>query len=94
MLNTSAHTDSFARDNLPPQDQWPDFLLDKFDYPKTLNAGAELTDAMVEKGVIAGVPLSRLEPKADPNLLLVCATETSSDEDIIAYGTALKEVLS
>ena len=55
---------------------------------------AEVLDAMVEKGVIAGVPLSRLEPKADPNLLLVCATETSSDEDIAAYGVALKEVLS
>ena len=54
----------------------------------------QVLDAMVEKGVIAGVPLSRLEPKADPNLLLVCATETSSDEDIAAFGVALKEVLS
>ena len=54
----------------------------------------QVLDAMVEKGVIAGVPLSRLEPKADQNLLLVCATETSSDEDIAAYGAALKEVLS
>ena len=49
---------------------------------------------MVDKGVIAGVPLSRLAPDADPNLLLVCATETSSDEDIAAFGAALKEVLS
>ena len=53
-----------------------------------------VVDAMVEKGVIAGVPLSRLAPEADPNLLLVCATETSSDEDIAAFGDALKEVLS
>lgn len=50
MLNPSAHTDSFARDNLPPQDQWPDLLLDGFDYPDRLNAGVELTDAMVAKG--------------------------------------------
>ena len=55
---------------------------------------AEVVDAMVDKGVIAGVPLSRLAPDADPNLLLVCATETSSDEDIAAFEAALKEVLS
>ncbi len=27
--------DSFARDNLPPPEQWPDFLLDGFDYPES-----------------------------------------------------------
>ena len=50
MLGPSAHTDTFARDNLPPADQWPDFLLDGFDYPEWLNAGVELTDRLVEKG--------------------------------------------
>ena len=50
MLGPSAHVDSFTRDNLPPQDQWPDFLLDGFDYPEHLNAGVELTDRMVDKG--------------------------------------------
>ncbi|MEW9837126.1 benzoate-CoA ligase family protein [Mesorhizobium marinum] len=50
MLGPSAHSDTFARDNLPPEDQWPDFLLDGFDYPDRLNAGVELTDRMVEKG--------------------------------------------
>jgi 2-aminobenzoate-CoA ligase len=50
MLGPSAHTDTFARDNLPPLDEWPDFLLDGFDYPERLNAGVELTDRMVEKG--------------------------------------------
>lgn len=50
MLSASAHTDTFSRDNLPPSDQWPDFQLDGFDYPDTLNAGVELTDAMVAKG--------------------------------------------
>ena len=44
MLGPSAHLDTFARDNLPPPDQWPDFLLDGFDYPEYLNAGVELTD--------------------------------------------------
>lgn len=50
MLGPSAHTDTFTRDNLPPQDQWPDFLLDGFDYPDHVNAGVELTDRLVEKG--------------------------------------------
>ncbi|MGF1620013.1 MAG: AMP-binding protein [Rhodomicrobiaceae bacterium] len=46
----SAHTDTFARDNLPPADQWPDFLLEGFDYPDYLNAAVELTDRLVERG--------------------------------------------
>lgn len=50
MLNVSAHTDTFARDNLPPIETWPELLLDGFDYPDHLNAGTELTDAMVAKG--------------------------------------------
>ena len=50
MLGPSAHIDTFARDNLPPQDQWPEFLLDGFDYPDHLNAAVEMTDGMVAKG--------------------------------------------
>ncbi|MET0597394.1 MAG: benzoate-CoA ligase family protein [Mesorhizobium sp.] len=50
MLGPSAHTDTFARDNLPPPQQCPDFLLDGFDYPERINAGVELTDRMVEAG--------------------------------------------
>ncbi|MDX1715433.1 MAG: AMP-binding protein [Anderseniella sp.] len=49
-LLPSAHTDTFARDNLPPFDQWPELLLDGFDYPDRLNAAVELTDRMVEQG--------------------------------------------
>ena len=50
MLGPTAHTDTFARDNLPPQDQWPDLPQEGFDYPDHLNAGVELTDAMVARG--------------------------------------------
>jgi 2-aminobenzoate-CoA ligase len=50
MLGPTAHTDTFARDNLPPASTWPDFLLDGFDYPDYLNAGVELTDRLVENG--------------------------------------------
>jgi 2-aminobenzoate-CoA ligase len=50
MLGPSSHVDTFTRDNLPPQDEWPDFLLDGFDYPEHVNAAVELTDRLVEKG--------------------------------------------
>src|ERR1017187_1499262 len=52
VLGPSAHVDTFARDNLPPFEQWPDLLLDRpeFQYPERLNAGVELTDRMVERG--------------------------------------------
>src|SRR5271166_3755081 len=50
MLGPSAHLDTFTRDRLPPQDEWPELLLDGFEYPEYLNAGVELTDAMVRKG--------------------------------------------
>ena len=49
-MHRSAHTDSFARDNLPPQDAWPDIDLSNFDYGAQLNAAVELTDEMVAKG--------------------------------------------
>ncbi|MEE9313967.1 MAG: AMP-binding protein [Rhizobiaceae bacterium] len=49
-LGPTAHTDTFARDNLPPLDQWADINLGKFNYPEHLNAAVELTDAIVAKG--------------------------------------------
>lgn len=49
-LGPSAHVDTFARDNLPPEDQQPDFLLEDFQYPDYLNAAVELTDRMVGRG--------------------------------------------
>jgi 2-aminobenzoate-CoA ligase len=49
-LGPTAHVDTFARDNLPPFDEWPELLLDGFDYPEHLNAAVELTDRLVEQG--------------------------------------------
>lgn len=46
----TAHVDGFSRENLPDARQWPDLLLDGFDYPDRLNVGVELTDKMVESG--------------------------------------------
>src|SRR5690606_27490316 len=50
MSGYTAHVDTFTRDNLPPPEAQPDFLLDGFDYPEKLNIGVELTDRMVERG--------------------------------------------
>jgi 2-aminobenzoate-CoA ligase len=52
MFERSAHLDTFARDNLPPFDQWPQlsFTLPELQYPKRLNAGVELLDKMVAGG--------------------------------------------
>lgn len=50
MLGPTAHTDSFTRDNLPDAALQPEFRLQGFEYPEHLNAGYELTDAMVARG--------------------------------------------
>jgi len=50
MLGPSGHQDTYARDNLPPIEEWPEIRLDGFEYPEWMNAGVELTDRMVERG--------------------------------------------
>ena len=57
---------------------------------------AEVVEALAEKNILAGVPVSRLEPsKAElENLLVIAATELSTDGDIAALVAALEEVLS
>jgi 2-aminobenzoate-CoA ligase len=50
----TAHIDTFAADNLPPRDQWPEFDFDSLPilqtYPDRMNAGVELLDHMCETG--------------------------------------------
>ncbi|QKV92083.1 AMP-binding protein [Streptomyces sp. NA02950] len=50
-LRPSGHTDTFARDHLPPGGQWPELLLD-LPGPRTpdrLNCGTELLDRTIER---------------------------------------------
>jgi 2-aminobenzoate-CoA ligase len=51
-LSPSAHVDSFAREHLPPRDQWPEFLFDLpgLQYPARLNCVNELLDRHVAQG--------------------------------------------
>ncbi|MFR0356632.1 AMP-binding protein [Streptomyces sediminimaris] len=45
-MNVSAHVDTFARDHLPPREDWPElrFDLPELRYPDRLNCAAELLD--------------------------------------------------
>jgi glycine dehydrogenase subunit 1 len=56
---------------------------------------SEVTDALAAKGIIAGVPGGRLWPGREEteNLLIIAASELTSDEDIAALKTALEEAL-
>ncbi|KAF0105568.1 MAG: glycine dehydrogenase subunit 1 [Hyphomonadaceae bacterium] len=57
---------------------------------------AQAVDELAAKGVLGGVPYSRLDPNCSAqmqNVLLVAATETNTKADIEALATALKEVL-
>jgi glycine dehydrogenase subunit 1 len=55
---------------------------------------AEVVEALAARGVLAGVPVSRLLPDANlDDLLLVASTEVNMDEDRATFVSALKEVL-
>ena len=56
---------------------------------------AEVASELVGRGVLAGVPVSRLYPDHPElaNLLLVASTETNSDRDVALFINALREVL-
>lgn len=52
----------------------------------------EVLEALARRNVIGGYDLSRQYPELG-NALLVCATETRTDEDIETYARALTEIL-
>jgi glycine dehydrogenase subunit 1 len=59
-------------------------------------SAAELVEKLAAKGILGGVPASRLYPTWPEldTVLLLAATETNSDEDIDALVSALKEQLA
>ncbi|MHB1109063.1 MAG: aminomethyl-transferring glycine dehydrogenase subunit GcvPA [Devosia sp.] len=59
-------------------------------------AAAPVIETLARKNILAGVPVSRLEP-GDPtveNLIVLAATELTTDADIAALAQGLKEVLA
>lgn len=57
---------------------------------------AALVEALAARGILGGVPVSRLEPDNPDvaNLLVLAATELTTDEDIAALVAALTEELA
>ena len=61
---------------------------------KLSKPAATAVEALAAKGVLGGVPVSRLLPNAGlDDLLLVASTEVNTDEDRAAFVAALREVL-
>jgi glycine dehydrogenase subunit 1 len=56
---------------------------------------AAIVEALAAKGVLGGVPVSRLEPDRPElaDLIIVASTEVNTHEDRAAYSKALQEVL-
>ncbi len=53
-----------------------------------------VVDALVEKGVVGGVAMKRLNAHAGmDDVLVTCATEMNTEDDMAAFAKALKEVL-
>ncbi|HKS54640.1 MAG TPA: aminomethyl-transferring glycine dehydrogenase subunit GcvPA [Steroidobacteraceae bacterium] len=52
----------------------------------------DVLEALAKRGIVGGYDLSRQYPELG-NALLVCATETRTDEDVAAYAAALSEVM-
>jgi glycine dehydrogenase subunit 1 len=56
---------------------------------------ADVIEKLAAKGVLGGIPVSRLEPDRPDlaDLILVASTEINTDDDRAAFAAALKEVL-
>jgi 2-aminobenzoate-CoA ligase len=82
-LSPSAHLDTFCRDRLPPQDQWPEFRFDlpELSYPERLNCAVELLD--VTAGRFGG-----------DRRCLVSATESWSYGETVRRTNQLARVLT
>ena len=62
---------------------------------RTHRPANEVIESLAGKGVIGGVPVSRLLPEVGlDDLIVVASTETNSESDRAAYAAALSEVLS
>jgi glycine cleavage system P protein (glycine dehydrogenase) subunit 1 len=53
---------------------------------------SDVLEALAKRGIVGGYDLSRQYPDLG-NALLVCATETRTDEDVAQYAAALSEVM-
>ncbi|MEM7279910.1 MAG: glycine dehydrogenase, partial [Pseudomonadota bacterium] len=54
---------------------------------------APVLEALSDAGIVGGFDMSQAYPELG-NCLLVCATETKTDDDIDSYLTSLRKVLA
>jgi len=83
MLTPSAHTDTFCRDHLPPETEWPEFVFDlpALRYPDRLNCATVLLD-----GAVAG------HGRAQPCLLT--SVESWTYGDLLDRANQIAHVLT
>ena len=82
-LSPTAYVDTFCRDRLPPQDQWPEFLYDlpQLRYPERLNCAAELLDATAAR-------------EGEDRPCLRSATQTWTYGETVRWTNQLAQVLT
>ena len=69
-------------------------LLQRVHDPRAAASRGRVVEKLAAKGVLGGVPVSRLLPGAGlDDLILVASTEINTDDDRAAFAAALKEVL-
>ena len=79
-MNYTAHTDTFARDNLPPKSDWPEFVfeLPEVKYPGRMNCATELLDKPVTRGyghrIAASAPTPSSSRRRTASRTCSCAT--------------------
>jgi 2-aminobenzoate-CoA ligase len=79
----SAHLDSFARDHLPPREEWPHFVLNRSElvYPDRVNCAVELLDRWLGTG-------------DDARRCLISASETLSYAALAEHVNRVANVLT
>jgi 2-aminobenzoate-CoA ligase len=71
-MSYSGHIDTFARDNLPPLDQRPEFIFDlpEFVFPERINCAAELLDSKLKDNRGERIAICTLEEQLTYRQLL------------------------
>ena len=92
---------SQARQPLVPRARAEDRFEDRIqrsairDTIRVRGEAAQVIERLAQKGILGGVPASRLDPARPElsSLIIVAATEVNTPEDMDAYAVALKEIL-
>jgi 2-aminobenzoate-CoA ligase len=83
-LHPSGHVDSFARENLPPREEWPVFHLpDDYLTPPRLNAAVELLDRAIAEGL--GSRIALVTPDGSGGWTETTYAELLADVDALAH---------